>query len=189
MGKASAWLGEVPPARWERHYGDRLVRCFAHRPSSAYQLLAEAAARRPNGEALVCGEQRLDYATLEAQVARCAAGLRETGIDRGDRVALALANSATFPVIFFAVQRLGAIAVPIGVREQADGIAYILRHSGARLLVHDATLADRLPPPEATPTVIARRAIDPAAKFTDCRSPPPTRTMRHPPPLTRTRPR
>ena len=167
MGKASAWLGEVPPARWERHYGDRLVRCFAHRPSSAYQLLAEAAARRPNGEALVCGEQRLDYAAFEAQVARRAAGLRETGIGRRDRVALALGNSAMFPVLFFAIQRLGAIAVPIGIREQADGIAYILRHSGARLLVHDATLADRLPPPEATPTVIARRAIDPAAKLAD----------------------
>jgi long-chain acyl-CoA synthetase len=167
MGKASAWLGEVPPARWERHYGDRLVRCFAHRPRSTYELLAQAAARRPNGEALVCAGQRLDYAAFGVEVARCAAGLRETGVGRGDRVALALGNSAIFPVLFFAVQRLGAIAVPIGVRERADGIAYILCHSQARLLVHDTTLADRLPPPEATPTVIARRAIDPAAKLTD----------------------
>ena len=47
-----AWLGQVPPTRWERHYGDRVVRCFVRRPTSAYALLGEAADRNPDGEAL-----------------------------------------------------------------------------------------------------------------------------------------
>jgi hypothetical protein len=51
-----ARLGQVPPTRWERHYGDRLVRCFVRWPTSADALLGEAAERNPDGEALVCGE-------------------------------------------------------------------------------------------------------------------------------------
>jgi long-chain acyl-CoA synthetase len=56
-----AWLGRVPPTRWERHYGDRVVRCFVRRPASAYALLDEAAERNPDGEALICGDERLSY--------------------------------------------------------------------------------------------------------------------------------
>ncbi len=53
------WLGPVPAIRYERHYGDRVVRCFAERPRNAYDLLAEAAARHPDGEAIVTGPERL----------------------------------------------------------------------------------------------------------------------------------
>ena len=61
-----AWLGRVPGMRWERHYGDRIVRCFIERPHNAYDLLAEAAERTPDAEALVCGAERLAYCELES---------------------------------------------------------------------------------------------------------------------------
>ena len=61
-----AWLGRVPGMRWERHYGDRIVRCFIERPHKAYDLLADAAERTPDAEALVCGAERLTYRELES---------------------------------------------------------------------------------------------------------------------------
>ena len=61
-----AWLGRVPGMRWERHYGERIVRCFIERPHNAYDLLAEAAERTPDAEALVCGAERLAYCELES---------------------------------------------------------------------------------------------------------------------------
>jgi len=163
-----AWLGRVPAMRWERHY-DRVVRCFAARPHNAYDLLGEAAARNADGEALVCGAERLSYRAFESAVVRCAAGLAAVGIGPGDRVAMLLGNGIAFPLVMFAALRLGAIAVPLSVREQTQGLAYMLAHSGAKLLVHDADLADRLPEPGATPALAHRVAVEPGAPWTTMR--------------------
>jgi long-chain acyl-CoA synthetase len=158
-----SWLGPVPAMRYERHYGDRVVRCFVERPRNAYGLLAEAAARQPDGEAIVSGPDRLTYRAYEAAVARCAAGLAVAGVAKGDRVAMLLSNGTAFPVVLFATLRLGAIAVPISIREQADGLGYMLNQCGAKILVHDADLADRLPAPETTPALTQRIPVTPGA--------------------------
>ena len=163
IGMDRAWLGRVPAMRYERHYADRIVRCFVERPRNAYDLLREAAARNPDGEAIVCGGERLTYREVEAVVERCAAGLQAAGIGKGDRVAMLLGNGLSFPVVLFAALRIGAIGVPLSVREQAPGIAYMLAHSGARLLAYDADLTDRLPVPEETPQLARRVAIAPGA--------------------------
>jgi long-chain acyl-CoA synthetase len=160
-----AWLGTVPRLRHERHYGDRIVRCFVERPKNAYDLLREAVARKGAGEAILCGNERLTYHELESAVEQCAAGLQKAGIDKGDRVAMLLGNGIPFPIVLFAVLRIGAIAVPMSVREQTQGLAYMLTHSGAKLLVSDADLADRLPRPEDTPAILQRIAVDPTAPF------------------------
>jgi len=160
-----AWLGRVPAIRWERHY-DRVVRCFVERPRNAYDLLTEAAARNPDGEALVCGAERLSYRAFESAVSRCAAFLAAAGVVAGDRVALLLGNGIAFPVVMFAALRLGAIAVPLSTREQTEGLGYMLAHSGAKLLVHDADLADRLPQASATPALARRVAVAPDAPWT-----------------------
>jgi long-chain acyl-CoA synthetase len=162
-GMDRAWLGSVPPMRYERHYGERIVRCFVERPRNAYDLLREATARNPDGEAIVCGPERLSYSDLEAAVERCAAGLAAAGIGTGDRVAMLLGNGVPFPVVLLAALRLGAIAVPMSVREQAPGITYMLAHCGAKLLIYDAGLADRLPGPETTPHLAHRIAVEAGA--------------------------
>jgi O-succinylbenzoic acid--CoA ligase len=135
------------------------------RPKNAYDLLREAVARNAEGEAIVCGNQRLTYRELGRAVEQCAAGLRMAGIGKGDRVAMLLGNGIPFPVVLFAVLRVGAIAVPLSVREQTQGLAYMLTHSGAKLLVHDADLADRLPDPGDTPAIVQRVAVEHAAPF------------------------
>jgi long-chain acyl-CoA synthetase len=160
-GRKRAWLGRVPALRYERHYGDRVVRCFTERPRNAYDLLREAAARNPDGEAIVCGAERLAYRVLEAAVERCGAGLKAAGIGKGDRVAMLLGNGISFPVVMFAALRLGAVAVPMSVREQTPGLAYMLAHSGAKLVAYDAGLADRLPAPGETPQLAHRVAVAP----------------------------
>ena len=168
-GLERAWLGSVPMMRHERHYGDRIVRCFVQRPGNSYHLLAEAAARNPNGEAIVCGRERLSYRELLTAVEQCAAGLQAAGIGKGDRVAMLLGNGIAFPVVLFATLRLGAIAVPLSPREQQQGLAYMLAHCGARLIVYDTDLADRLPGPQATPHLVDRVAVLPSDPYTSLR--------------------
>jgi long-chain acyl-CoA synthetase len=59
----------------------------------------------------------------------------------------------------------------MSVREQTQGLAYMLTHSGAKLLVYDAHLADRLPDPQDTPALVQRVAVDSAAPFGTMRLP------------------
>jgi len=132
--------------RHEAHFGDRVVRCFAGRPRSFYPLFAEAVERNGEREALVCGEERLTWNELENRVARIAAGFAHRGIQRGDRIALLLGNRVEFVIALFAAARLGAIAVPLNIREQKPELAYVLGHCGAELVVHETELAERLPP-------------------------------------------
>jgi long-chain acyl-CoA synthetase len=155
------WLGTVPAMRSEQHFDGRVLRCFSARPKSSYALLAEAVAANPNGEALVCGEERYSYLLLEQLVSGWACALADLGVGRGDRVALLLGNGIPLPAVVFAALRLGAIAVPISIREQTPGLAYMLAHCGAKVLVHEADLAARLPPTSDTPQLRHRIALSP----------------------------
>jgi long-chain acyl-CoA synthetase len=131
--------------RRERHFGDRVMACIAERPPGPYAAFESAVQQRPEGEALVCGELRLSYAALHARANRFAAGLAARGVGAGDRVALWLGNRAEFVVTLLAAWRLGAIAVPVGTRLATPEVEYIVQHCGAKVVVHDAELAPRLP--------------------------------------------
>ncbi|HEU4351999.1 MAG TPA: class I adenylate-forming enzyme family protein [Burkholderiales bacterium] len=139
--------------RTERHFGDRLVRCFADRPASVWEAFARACAARPDAEALVCGKERLTYGRLAERSVRVAAGLAARGIKSHDRVGVMLGNRVEFASALLGILHLGAIAVPINTRLQRPEIAYILAQCGARLLVHESSLAPRVPPRSEVPTV------------------------------------
>ena len=145
------WGRLWPAMRYEAHYGDRVVACFAERPRSLHALLDEAVQRNPEGDALICGEDRLSYRELVAQSSRLAAGLALRGVKAGDRVAMLLGNRIEFVTTLFAAARLGAIAVPLSTREQAPGLAYMLGHCAAAALVHEAELDALLPAPSDVP--------------------------------------
>lgn len=104
-------------------------------------LLHRSAARFPRKLAIACGEVRWTYAEFDHLCTRLAAGLAQHGIGKGDRVAVLARNSHAFAAMRFALARLGAVLVPINFMLQADEVAWILRHAGARLLATDSGLA------------------------------------------------
>lgn len=134
-----------PTRRRERHFGDRVVWCFAERPASVYSAFETAARRQLSATAIRYGTQSWTYRELEAEAARLAAGLAHLGVHAGDRVAMQLRNRPEFVFLFFAIQRLAAVAVPIDARLQGAEVGHVLADSGARLWIHDSDLQDRLP--------------------------------------------
>ncbi len=148
-----------PPMRLEAHFGDRVVRCFAERPRSLYALLDSAARLHADREATVCGDERLRWQELALRVSKLASGLAQRGVGAGDRVAMLLGNRIEFVVTLFAVARLGAVSVPISIREQTPGLTYMINDCGACLVVHDADLAERLPDASAIPSVRHRVSV------------------------------
>lgn len=139
--------------RTEIHYDGREMKCFRDRPANLNAMLAAACARTPDGEALISGDTRLTYTAFDRQIGCLAAGLQEYGIGKGDRVALLLSNRAEFLTVMMACLRLGAIAVPINIREGAEELEFILNQCGARIVVHGTAVADRLPDRSAVPEV------------------------------------
>jgi fatty-acyl-CoA synthase len=96
----------------------------------------------PHQEAVVDGDLRLDYAQFFDRCDRWSAALQELGIGKGDRVAYLAPNTHAQLESFYAVPQLGAVLVPINYRLSADDIAYIVGHSGARILCVHADQID-----------------------------------------------
>ncbi len=154
------WIdADGPLLRLEAHFGDRVVPCFTERPDSLYTLLEEAARRNGSGEALVCGDTRLSYAALADAVERLAAAFAAEGVRAGDRVGMLIGNRTEFVTVLFALARIGAVSVPMGLRLQTPEIAHVLNDCGAGLLIHEADLADRLPIAAEVPGLARRWTV------------------------------
>jgi acyl-CoA synthetase (AMP-forming)/AMP-acid ligase II len=155
--------------RGEARFGDRVIPAFGERPLSLWAMIAEAAARNPDGEALVCDERRMNWREVAQQSAQIAAGLRRMGVQRGDRIALLLGNRIEFVLALFGAAHLGAVTVLLSTRQQKPEIAYVLNDCGAKLLIHEALLADRLPDARDVPELTQRIAVDDtsASQFSD----------------------
>ena len=152
------------------------MRCFIERPKSLYALLEHAGHIHPDGTALVCGDVRLSYHQLIESTARLAGGFARLGIKKGDRIALLLANRVEFVTALFATARLGAIAVPISIREQAPGLAFMLGQCQAVAVLHEADLAGRLPGVDATRDLRHRISMGPcpgSIEFSELMADPP----------------
>jgi 2-furoate---CoA ligase len=104
-------------------------------------LLARAALRRPDAEAVVDGRRRLTYAELDARAAEAAGSFARLGLARGDRALLVLRNRLEHVVAYWALQKLGAVAVPVNFRLAGNELRYVLEDSGARLALFEASTA------------------------------------------------
>ncbi|MDD2735388.1 MAG: long-chain fatty acid--CoA ligase [Desulfuromonadaceae bacterium] len=103
-------------------------------------ILRKRAFMHPQKEAFVdlgCGN-RLSYSEYNLGTNRAANVLVNLGVGKGDRVALLLQNSADYMELFFAIAKIGAICVPLNWRLSADELVYILKDSGACILLFGA---------------------------------------------------
>ncbi|ANH39705.1 Long-chain-fatty-acid--CoA ligase [Nocardioides dokdonensis FR1436] len=81
------------------------------------------------------GRTTWTFAQVAAASAAYAGALAERGVTAGDRVAVMLGNVADSPLLWLALQRLGAATVPLNVRYRHDDLAHVLSDSEARLVV------------------------------------------------------
>jgi fatty-acyl-CoA synthase len=87
------------------------------------------------------GRESVTWRQLDARVRALAAALHERGVAQGDRVAILMTNRPEFIEATIAANAVGAIAVPVNFRFAPDEAAYVLRDSGAALVVTDVLLA------------------------------------------------
>jgi len=92
----------------------------------------------PDKTAVIYGERRLTYRELAEEVTRVTHALRASDIQPGDRVAYLMPNLPEMLVAQFAVALAGAVLVSVNTRLSDEEIAYILNHSGAKVLLTDS---------------------------------------------------
>lgn len=106
-------------------------------------VLREGAARHPDKTALICNDRSITYAALDDRARRFATVLNESGVTRGEHVALMIPNGIDFTVAYYGCAYAGCPIVPLNVMLAPDEVAYHLDDSDARLLVAHPTLIDR----------------------------------------------
>jgi long-chain acyl-CoA synthetase len=124
----------------------------------------------PSFLGVMSGERRRTHAEIADRAARIAGGLRRLGVGQGDSVGMLMRNDIAFIESAYGAMRLGAYGVPINWHFKPEEIDYILRDSGAKVLIGHADLLHQLRgviAPEVTvlgvatpPEILGSYAID-----------------------------
>ena len=94
--------------------------------------MEKAAAQSPDKIAVVDGNRRKTYKELNAMTDALAASLAELKFKKGDRVAIYMKNSLEFVTAFYALQKLGIIAVWVNAIYRMQEAQFILQNSEAK---------------------------------------------------------
>lgn len=108
---------------------------------AALNRSARKYAQRP---ALTFGERAWNYQALNRAVNHVANGLLEAGLAPGDRLAVYGKNSDAYVIAWLAATKAGLVHVPINFALSSEELRYILEQSGAKGLLSDTVLADKV---------------------------------------------
>jgi len=112
--------------------GDDGVLHYTQLHGSLLAMVRATVEARRDAEAVVeLGGPRLSYGELWDRAARIAGGLAELNVERGDRVAIRLANSADWALAFLGTVMAGALVVPVNTRFAKPEVEYVVADSGA----------------------------------------------------------
>ncbi|WP_295032676.1 long-chain-fatty-acid--CoA ligase [uncultured Microbacterium sp.] len=101
----------VPPRPWTASYAEGVPEDLAEVSGSLVDIVEASARDYPDAPALQFFGRTTSYRDLQAAIDRAAAGLKALGVKAGDPVAIVLPNCPQHIVAFYAVLRLGAVAV------------------------------------------------------------------------------
>ncbi|MEL7188457.1 MAG: class I adenylate-forming enzyme family protein [Pseudomonadota bacterium] len=107
-------------------------------------ILRQWAIAQPDAIALVDDTRDCAWAELIGEVERLAARLIETGLERGQAVAILGASSVNYALVFLAAVRAGGVAAPLTTSASAEQLAGMLTDSGAAHLFIDEAKAGEL---------------------------------------------
>jgi fatty-acyl-CoA synthase len=118
--------------------------------------VAAHARTQPGRPAARDSRRALSWAQWDRRANRLAHALLGLGLVRGDRVALLAYNTLEWLELYTALSRAGLVAVPINFRLATPEISFIVQHAGARALVVQESLRERVEPLRETLPVLPK---------------------------------
>ena len=107
------------------------------------QMLEESCRQYGENVAIIHDDISLTYNELNRAANAIGNRLRSSGLKKGDKVALLLSNCPEFIISYFAVQKIGAVAVTLNIMSTAYELRYLLGNSEAKVLITEASLTKR----------------------------------------------
>lgn len=104
----------------------------------------EQARLHPTRKAAICGSIEISYKELDVLVSKIARAFRDLGIPVGGKIAYLMPNSIELVAVYLAIQRIGAVAVPLNYRLISREIAFLANAVDASLLVFDKSFTDKV---------------------------------------------
>lgn len=124
----------------------REMRCWKHQHRNLIELARHANDHFHERDFIVLEDDRISYGAWYRAVVRLSAALIASGIQKGDRVGLAMRNLPEWPVAFFAASATGAIVVPLNAWWTGRELRHGLYQSGSRIVICDGERWDRIRP-------------------------------------------
>jgi long-chain acyl-CoA synthetase len=129
---------------WLRLYQQGVPATVEIPDRSVPQVFDEATDRWQDRTAVVFYGRSITYRELRDAADRLACALAALGVKKGDRVALYLLNSPQFIIAYFAAMKCGATVTPISPVYTSHEVRYQLEDSGARVIVCQDILHDKV---------------------------------------------
>jgi len=113
-----------------------------------------AAKKKPSNTAIILKDKEFSYAELKVGAEKLAAHLVNSGIQKGDRVAIYMSNSWESILSIYGITLSGGVFLFVNPQTKANKLQYILKDCGAKVLIAEAALSNEfVPAAEATAAV------------------------------------
>jgi amino acid adenylation domain-containing protein len=130
--------------------------------AAVHRLFEEQAVRTPDAVAVVSGAEALTYAQLDSRAGRLARTLLREGVGPERVVGVLVEHSVDAVATLLGILKAGGCALFLDPQHPPARLAHLLRDAGARLVVAQPHLRERLPAGAAAPGVVDPRAEAPA---------------------------
>lgn len=136
----------APFAMREADISGRRLRVFEYAPATLRDVFLNA--RQWSGRTYLYFEgDALTYERVHAEAGALAAAFASRfGLVRGDRIAICMRNFPEWAITYWATILIGGVVVPVNAWGTGPEMAYVIEHSGAKLLVADGERLSRLAP-------------------------------------------
>ena len=121
-------------APWMRHYGN-VPPTLRYPEGSIYDVLEKAADGHEDQCAYEFMGRKISYSKLMSDIEAASSSMREMGVGKGDRVMICLPNVPQAVTMFYAVSRIGAVAVMIHPLSSKNEIEFYIKDSGSRIAI------------------------------------------------------
>ena len=104
-------------------------------PELTFTQFEKMSEKYPDRPAIIYLGEKFTFARLRNLIDRFGTALRHLGVRKGDKVLLYIANSAQWVISFFAIQKIGAVVVPVAPIYTSFEIEYMINDSGAETII------------------------------------------------------
>jgi long-chain acyl-CoA synthetase len=116
-------------------------------------LFVNASLYCPDKKALIFGPESYTYSEMNRIIHALARYLTDTGVSQGDRVSIYMANRPEWVMFYYAIAKIGAIAVCVPGAYKTDEMKGVVNDSRSSVLVSSEGLLPQFPPRETIPLI------------------------------------